>query len=305
MARYTYSWAQALSESWSPFWRRVFGIPDWIPPETPYVADRFLDTRRAVASEPVSWASEIGPVPVRITNHSNVWQGSLPGIPIQVVPAANRRSVTLLESNPYLGTVRNVSIPLPTEGEFWVEGNPSASGAWDRHVLLVCPESGEAWELIGYDPVGPRCIAASYWLDGKLIDGMEVYAGGSYENAPMSSILLNRYDPPHRLGLAFNDYIGHDGTKAEESGWPRCGEVLRLSEFAAARLASNATVPEQRTFVTSAREYGFLVYDRGGSPAVPRIHLGQTAGRQWNGTPLSLPGLAFTLNDLERVTEDA
>ena len=183
-------------------------------------------------------------------------------------------------------------VPVPVTGDWWVEGNPAIGGAWDKHVLLVRPETGESWELIGCTKSVRGCLAFAHYVDGVLVDGMPVCAA----DVSMSAILANRDDPPHRLGIAMDDYAGRDGSKLW--GFPRCGDVLRLSPAVAGRLAADST-PEQQVILRSLSEHGARIYDRGGSE--PHVSLGLYAGTQWAGSTLS--ALDVRVSDLELVVE--
>jgi hypothetical protein len=276
------------------FWQQVlpFLRGSWVHPPGDQVADRRLNTAKVAAAEPFAWPAELRSQQVSFDAGQPPWEGSVAGFPIQRVPARDRQWRTWTENNTYTGRVTQRLIPVPQGNVEWVEGNPNADGAWDRHVLLVCPETREAWELIRANPDLRTCLVYAHWIDGKLVEGMPVNAG----QVMQTGILLGRDDPPHRMGLAMTNYVGWDGTMPESSGWPRCGDVFRLRREALERIvvAAGATA-EQRAWANAAHVHGFVLYDRGGKHAFV-----QQAGTRWADT--SLRQLAVTLGDLERVT---
>jgi hypothetical protein len=297
MSRYRYSAAQQLVQAW-PALRGLFGlfgVPEWRLPIGDAVADRFVDTRTVTRSEPFQWAPELADVKVDATPMLDVWDGSVGGLPVQRVPAKNRRLKSFREDNPWSRTSRTVEVPVPVTGDYWVEGNPNPAGAWDRHVLLTCPETNEQWELIGVDLARSTCLNCAYYRDGGLVSGLHSYAGGGVAGVAQSALLFDSGDPPHRLGLAFNDYVGHDGAKEPGTGWPTCGDVFRLSEPAYERHRKTAK-GAAATVVRSAREHGFLVYDRTGA-TTPFAGIGLVAGAQHSGSTLA--SLDIRLADLE------
>jgi hypothetical protein len=290
---FEYQLLQSVTAEWPDPIRSFLGVSDWVPP-TSESRDRPLDTARVVASRPVEWPAGYKDVRVGLEPSTAVWQGSMYGIPVQLVtPDAPVESY--LEINPWLGnSLRSVDLPVPLAGDRWVEGNPTIGGAFDRHWLGHCPETGTVWEVIGLNKHLRTCLGAGVWRDGSWIDGGPVCAGG----VALSRILLDRYDPPHRLGLALNDYAGHDGSKTW--AFPRVGDVVRLSPAAGARLeALDGPSNTRWSFIRSAVDHGFVIYDRSGMPE-PGAGIGWIAGAQWDGNTLA--DLDIRLGDLELVT---
>jgi len=274
------------------FWQQIFPFlrGSWVCPKADPVNDRVVDTTKVNASTPYKWPDDLKDVQLRFNASSQVWDGSVAGIPIQRVPATNRKWWTFTENNTYKGTIIDRKVPVPTSGAFWVEGNPNRDGAWDRHVLLVCPETREAWEMIRVtlDSGNYRgnCLTWGYYKDGVLVDGTHACAA----QQSMSRIFLAQGDKPHRLAIGMTNYVGWDGTKDPSSGWPRCGDVLRLSESSFNRLTAAAMTQEQKDFLISARDYGFVIYDRGGTHVFQ-----QQSGANWDTSSLrNLPAIRYS-----------
>jgi hypothetical protein len=55
---------------------------------------------------------------------------------------------------------------------------------------------------------------------------------------------------------------------------------------------------QQRTFITAARDHGFVIYDRSGG--APSVSVGFVGGSQWAGSTLGQLNIA--VSDLELVT---
>lgn len=277
------------------FWQQVlpFLRGSWTCPPGDDVKDRVVDTTRVVASTPYNWPVDLKDARIGFNASSQVWDGSVAGIPIQRVPATNRSWWTFMENNTYTGYIKQRKVPVPIGGAFWTEGNPNADGAWDRHVLLVCPETREAWEMIRVT-LNPgaytgNCLVWAYYKDGNLVDGTHACAA----QTSMSKIFLAPNDAPHRLAIGMTNYVGWDGTKDPTSGWPRCGDVLRFSAAAVKRLTSYATTDEQKNFITSGKDFGFVIYDRGGTHVFQ-----QQSGARWDRSSLKyLPPITYS--DLE------
>lgn len=279
----------------------------WRPQRGDRVSDRMVSNAIVRSSAPFQWPVELRDLQLKTEPPGTVpHMDSLPGIPVQRVSATNRQFVVFMVNDTYSGTPPYpIQVPRPPSG-FWVEGYPNplaengASGAWDNHVLIVCPETREAWELIGVNAEINWCLRYGYWKDGKLVFGHSVVAG----DIALTSVMWCPGDPDHELGMVMNDYQGADGSKAPNSGWPRCGQKFRLSEAAYQRLIKLQLTAEQRRFVEILRNYGIRLFDRSGQGAnsTPSavVSIAQ-AGDAWAGSTLGrLPRI--TLGDLELAT---
>ena len=205
---------------WQNLWPSFLGA-GWAPQPVDKITGRFVDQRHTTAGRPLEWAPELRNARLTVGATTSPWDKSITGIPVQrVAPSAPLQTVTV--NNTYTGTVRQVKVPRPPRG-FWVEGNPNPAGAWDCHVIVVCVETGEAWELIGFTEATSMALAAGHWRNGALVDGEPVCAA----NVQMSALLSAPGDPSHRRGLVLTNYVGADGDKKPGTGWPACGDLLR------------------------------------------------------------------------------
>lgn len=289
-----FTWAQSLTQNWPGWLRGLLGVRDWTPPKSDIV-ERPLDTRQVVESVSVDWPASHRTLRVDTNANATVWAGSLPHVPAQRV-APNAPMVTFTEINPWLGNAtRRVQLPVPVQGAWWVEGNPTIGGAWDRHWFGHCPETGVSFEVIGVNVAAKTCLSSSRWRNGELIDGHASIASGSQ----WLSKAWNRGDPPHRLSLVMDDYGGGDGTRIWQ--FPRCGDVVRLSHDAFVRLGEGAD-PEQLAFLAALYVCGAEIADRSHAPS-PSVKAVFVAGSQWAGS--TLPLLDVRVVDLEYVTATA
>lgn len=271
---------------WESFVQWITGgnVQLWKCPPIDKVQGRFVDQRKATTGRPFEWAPELRNARLTIGATTTPWDRSVTGIPVQrVAPNAPTQTVTV--NNTYMGTVRRVQVPRPPGG-FWVEGNPNQFGAWDAHVIVVCVETGEAWELIGFTEATSMALAAGHWRNGALVDGEPVCAA----NVQMSALLSAPGDPSHRRGLVLTNYVCADGDKKPGTGWPTCGDLLRLTEAAwrSKRLGANA---EQLVLIDDLRD-GAQIYDRGGVAG-----LGCVAGADWARS--TLPRIPLVHGDFE------
>lgn len=276
---YSYDW-------WQNLWPAVFGA-GWRAPNADPTRDRYLDHTLVQASVPFDWAPELRNAKLTVGNTTTPWDKSITGIPVQRV-AKNAPKVTVTVNDTYRGEMRRTAVPRPPGG-FWIEGNPNPYGAWDTHVIVVCPETGEAWELIGFTEATTMALGCAHYQNGKLIEGYPVCAA----NVPMTPLLSAVGDGPHRRGLVLTNYVGADGDKKAGTGWPGCGDVLRLTETSHKRLLLGATA-EQRVLIDDLRISGAKVYDRGGVAG-----LGCVAGADWARS--TLPKIPLVHGDFELV----
>lgn len=305
MPKFEYTVAEQAVQSLAPgFFKDMMlrWMPNkWQPPKVaPFSTfERPLDRTLIQARERFEWPTELR-IPLALTPPNVVpYENSIGGQPLQRV-AVNAPTQTWVEidtihrGGPGAPHVRDVQVPVPVDNDWWIEGHPAISGAWDHHVLLVRPETAEAWEMIGANRLTKTCLLWGHWKNGGLVDGTPVCAS----QVSLTSVLYNRFDPEHTMGLYMNDYRDADGTKTSGSGWPRCGDHYALSNTAYAALRQRSRTPEQRAFIEAAYHYGFKIYDRTGHQA-PSIGVGMFAGAQWAGSSIS--GITILATDLDLV----
>ena len=316
---YLWNPTEAFTYGWPDWTRWFWGVPPrWQPPICD-VPERPLNTRAVVASEPREWPVELRHLDLGIMVPGTVpYEGSVPhgGIPVQRVTRAKMTTFTV--TNPYGGmdlatgdTIRGryrLDLPTPTSGQYGHEGYPNPD-IWkdvDRHWIGV-EDDGTVWETIwmaANAPAGPEVMNVAAWNpDGSpkhvLAPGGAVFKGQAFhEDFRWSAHALNRYDPPHRLGVWLYDLGGGDGDQAW--AFPRYGQILRLSTAVYERLYPTANA-EQRIVLDSLHTYGATIYDRGGDAKRGwHCSLGMVAGRQWVGSTLA--NFRIPLAALELVT---
>lgn len=298
MARFEYNWVQQLLNN--PWW--LFG-GQWQPSASD-VYTRPVDTRSVAASTPVSAPNEFwAECPIEVNPGAGVWLNSMGGLPIQQARSDANDSWTVI--NPWLGyEVRpNTPLPLPKAGERWVEGHPNIGGAWDRHWVGLL-DDGTFVEAIMMDPVQRTIGEVARWSkDGKLIAGRSVTAG----DLSLGQHLRNRNDAAHVGMLVLSDYGGMDGSMlARDWAFPRVGQHVRLGLARYNELMVEATTPEQRVWLQSARDYGWIIGDRSTSkPGVISAKEAYVAGAQWSGSSVPQLNNKVKLKHLEVVTRTA
>lgn len=287
---YEYSFWQQEARYWAPFWRWIFGIPDWAPQECD-VLSRPLDATTVGSSEPVEWPTGWGTTKVQTSIGTGLIDGlSLPGLTMQRVGTT---ADAFYMNNTYTGEARTVNIPRPLKGYYWTEGMPCRNGAYDRHFVGVA-DDGTVTEAIQLSTQFKTILSYGVFApDGTLVEGQPQTAAG----VSLSRIMYRMGDPYHRLGIAVTDYSGRDGTK--DWAFPKCGDIVRLSAQARDRELAKATTNEARDVVNMLNTHGAVIFDRGGDNRVPGGSIAIAAGAQNRG---QLNSIAITFGDLERVT---
>lgn len=293
------SWQQT-TVWWAPFWRWLFQVPDWSP-ATCDVKQRPLDTTTVGSSRPVEWpegwaATQVGTNPTADLSYDRM---SLSGYPMQ--RARPDRSERFTLNNTYTGEVRDIYLPGPVSPlGWWTESMPArdalgSDGVWDRHWIGV-QDDGTTFEAIQLRRSPLRGVLSyGVWSpDGRLIEGRPVTAGG----VAIHRLVYDRFDQPHRLGLAVSNYAGADGSK--DWPFPRCGDWVRLSAAALDRVHTSKPTAEVLTFAEMLHTHGAVIFDRGGDGNKPGGAFAFTAGAQWAQRPLQ--SLSLTFGDLELVT---
>lgn len=287
-----YGFGQQFGLNWSPWLRSLFGIADFTPPVSDCPSGRVTVTDEVGASVPVEWPP--GWADLRLDMHAPAGRqvgpsGNMRGWPVQrFAPDARWETWTQIR----YGSRTPVQVPLPLDSPAWLEGHPLRGGAFDRHLLLVCPELGEAVELIWATPSRRECTGWGRWRNGKLIEGRAVCRGG----VSLTAHLWHRSDAPHRLAVHIS---GADDRPETHHEHPTTGDVLRLSSEAAIRLLAASTSEEQRRWLMAATTHGLCVVDRNGNDE-PHMLLACVAGAQWAGHTLG--DLDVRMTDLELVT---
>ncbi len=290
--RKEFTFGQQFTLGWSPWLRSLFGVRDFTAPTSDCPPDRVTVTDEVTASVPIDWPD--GWADLRLDMHATPGRqvgpsGTLRGWPVQrFAPDAIWETWTEVR----YGNRTPVQVPVPLDGPAWLEGHPLRGGAWDRHMLLVCPELGEAVEMIWAVPHAQECSGWGRWRNGKLIEGRAVCRAG----VSLTAHLWNRDDPPHRLAVHI---AGRDDTPSTHHEHPTTGDVLRLSSEAAIRLLAETTTEEQRRWIMAATTHGLCVVDRNGNTE-PHMLLAPVAGAQWAGHTLG--DLDVRMTDLELAT---
>ena len=266
------------------------------------VPDRRVDTSEVLSSSPIDWPEGLANKILSIPGDVPVpWDGRvmLSGRPLQRVGG---KTILFTERNTYRGTSRDLRVPRPLANHLWVEGMPSKGGAHDRHWIGVA-DDGSTWELIGVrfglvfrgghwwrPAIGWGCLAAArYSPEGVLKEGDAPVIKSGHQ---VSSLLLNRWDPPHRLNITLTDYAaGGDSDGTADWEFPAVGDWVCLD---ASRVPAGLDLEQQRV-ADMLVKYGAIIGDRGG-----HNQLSVVPGAQWAGAKVS--NLHFRLSDFRRVT---
>ena len=105
-----------------------------------------------VRAESTAWLNSIGGASTNlVAPSSNVWQGSRPGTPMNIVDSRSTgfKPVTFghdWSAKSYLG-------PYPLPAAPVLQGAPNLSGAWDKRLMVVDSAECMAYELIQYTQV--------------------------------------------------------------------------------------------------------------------------------------------------------
>ena len=265
------------------------------------VPDRYVDTTEVLSSEPVDWPAELANETLHIPAPPSPWDGRamMSGRPLQRVDPEH--TVWITERNTYRGATVDRRIPRPIAKHFWIEGMPTRGGAHDRHWIGVA-DDGRTWEIIGLrcglvfrggkwwrPAIGRGCLAVARYVESGLHhEDRPVIKSGDQ----VSSLLLNRWDQPHRLAITLTDYAketGSDGTA--DWSFPAVGDWVCLD---AARVPAGLDLEQQR-FANTLVQHGAIIGDRGG-----HNQLSVVPGAQWANTTLS--ELDLKLSDFRKVS---
>jgi hypothetical protein len=267
-----YTWAQQASIGWPAWLRSLFGIPPWSCPPADNLdgMDRQGGLVRG-ASYTASWPAELATVPIAFGAYRTPWQGTLGGLPVQIVggPVESWTSI-----NPWLGNqVSQAPMPTPTAGFRWINGHPARDGAYDRDWHGWDPATGWLYETI-LTNLDRRTVAQWGIWDraGVLLAGMSISASGE----SIARHVLSPTEADHRLSIVLPDYAAGQnvrGGNADGAGkylWPRCGDLVRLRPDIAA--ASIARGGQEARVARMALAYGIRITDKhGGTTASAHI----------------------------------
>lgn len=242
------------------------------------------------------------PGEVLTTTRARIWQGSRPGIPLNFGGVSRRLAL----DGSYGQPSKAFTAVLPLKPR--IEGEPGA--AWDRHVLVLHPETCRLDEHINY-----RYDLFRGWLTGGSVSwdlssnsthSTPFVPGGAHAEAaalPMAN-LIYRYDEVAageiRHAIRFTAPVigsGHVWPARRSDGIDKHPDALPMG----ARLRLRAAVslsglgPQARVVATAMRRYGIILADTGGRWAV-----GGEGDERWNDSDLA--GLSrFRPSDFEVV----
>jgi hypothetical protein len=292
---YEFSFWQQTLWGWGVRW-------DYRTPVQDPMADLPADRTEVVESVPVEWPTELAGLRVGFPNigmDRPPSGGALAGIPAQLADPL-RGTTTWTIWHPQFGVRAKVQVPIPRGGVFRVEGNPRIGGEWDRRCIIVDVDDECVYEFIQTRPAGSPLIDGTKWhaqnwavwdFDGNRVDGNPL-RGGSRDKS-FHRTLFTGGRGPHRLAMSIHDYVGGDGTLS--GGFPRAGDVIRLSTAKAAELLASASSPTVREAIMSMSRHGVELADRNMNRSA--FLYGQVGA--W---PRELRSLSVPLSDFELVT---
>ena len=121
-----------------------------------FPADHYMNATNVnslpVRAESAAWLNSIGGASTNlVAPSSNIWQGSRPGTPMNIVDSRSTgfKPVTFghdWSAKSYLG-------PYPLPASPALQGAPNLSGAWDKRLMVVDSAECMAYELIQYSQV--------------------------------------------------------------------------------------------------------------------------------------------------------
>ncbi len=121
-----------------------------------FPADHYMNATNVnslpVRAESAAWLNSIGGASTNlVAPSSNIWQGSRPGTPMNIVDSRSTgfKPVTFghdWSAKSYLG-------PYPLPASPALQGAPNLSGAWDKRLMVVDSAECMAYELIQYTQV--------------------------------------------------------------------------------------------------------------------------------------------------------
>ena len=250
----------------------------WKPPVSDVPSTRRVD-RTEVTSTTADHPMlvELGDDPVRMPESPSPWRGqhSLPGRPVM---RASDRMVTFHENHWGKHTAKPVPLPA-APGGYWVEDMPwpwvrmAWSDFYDKHIIMV-HEDGRTWEMIGatrvfgFVPWGVhyRCLhLARYSSEGVITPGDKGVIASQNE---LSTLLLNRFDDPHRLTITLR------GSDKNPEQFKRIGTWVALDP---AKAPTGLRDQSAQKIVNMLVTHGALITDHGGV-----TNLSHVSGAQWN-----------------------
>jgi hypothetical protein len=117
-----------------------------------------------VHSQSAAWIDAIGAdEEFRYSISTNVWQGSRPGVPFNVVDSRVIGFDPVSYDPNYASSEAWVS-PMPIPDNPLIQGDPTP--AWDRHLLIVDQADCTYYELWYYDPIVYQLTGAHWALTG-------------------------------------------------------------------------------------------------------------------------------------------
>jgi hypothetical protein len=239
---------------------------------------------------------------------SVIWEGSRPGLPVNILDARTSQHRDLLPSLAYQAVSEPDGVPWPDEPMF--EGFPGR--AWDKHLLVVDSSTCHSWEMINVQPPWENIFGALFnkWYVDKVVSldlrtnqpnpkgtvnasGFSLMAGqirydevasGAVSHAVGVSLPVIRQGPPTWPA------VGSDGTSTDPQA-PPMGSWLRLKATTDLR----GLGPQAAVVARALQEHGAIVSDSG-----PRLALATESDARWNDADLAALE-RFTLGDFEVV----
>jgi hypothetical protein len=262
-----------------------------------------------VRSDSAAVMAAAGPTrPIKAGFGSKIWQGSRPGIPVNVVDGSTSDWQRLLLSHLYANSSDGEWMPWPENPRF--EGWPGS--AWDRHMIVVDSDTCLSWEAIQVQPPWENIWAGllgRWWAD-KLVAidlSSNMPRKGGTVNASGFSMLpgLISYDDvasgeiDYVLGMSFPEI------RANETVWPAMRTDGRSTNKAAPQMGSwlrlkptadlSRLGPQSRVIARALQDHGVIIGDTGPSAAI-----GGQPDTRWDEADLAGLG-SFTLADFELV----
>ena len=251
-------------------------------------------------------------MPLRTFFGSGIWQGSRPGIPVNVVDGGTAERRDLLVGLDYLAVSDPAGVPWPADPRF--EGWPGR--AWDKHLLVVDRAVCRSWELINVQSPAENVVGAllGRWYADKVVtvdlDSNLPRAGGTVTASGFSLLAgLVRFDevasgsidhaltlvlPSVRAGGAVWPAQGSDGRSTDPDA-PPMGSWFRLRADA----DLGGLGPQAAVIARALQTHGAILSDSG-----PNVAISGEPDVGWNDSDLAGLG-RLTVSDFEVVDPTA
>jgi hypothetical protein len=236
---------------------------------------------------------------------SGIWEGSRGGYPVNIVDPATSTPTDFAVAAIYADRAEPLAVPLPDAPRF--EGWPNR--AWDRHLLLVEPDTCSTRELINVQVPGENLSAPSSWYADSVV-GVNLSSNAAPDEAVTASGFsllsgLVRFDEveagviEHAIGITLPQISDQgpvwpaqtsDG-RSDDPAAPRMGTWFRLRADA----DLSGLGPQARIVARALQVHGAVVVDTG-----PALYLTGEPDLRWDDPDLRTLA-TLSASDLEVV----